>query len=127
MLMTAIYLGLKDHQVQVKQLAKQGIAKCIQDGEGNSRPFAFIALGGSSNGSTLEGHNYTYVGSTFVDTLMTTKCSELIIYIDELDKISRTEHGKEIVGILTHMTDMSQNELFNDSILQAYLLIFQNV
>ena len=98
-------------------LAKQGIAKCIQDDEGNSRPFAFIALGGSSNGSTLEGHNYTYVGSTWgkiVDTLMTTKCMNPIIYIDELDKISRTEHGKEIVGILTHMTDMSQNELFND-------------
>lgn len=98
-------------------LAKCGIAKCIQDDEGNSRPFSFIALGGSSNGSTLEGHNYTYVGSTWgkiVDTLMTTKCMNPIIYIDELDKISKTEHGKEIIGILTHMTDMSQNELFND-------------
>jgi ATP-dependent Lon protease len=98
-------------------LAKLGIAKCIKDDEGNSRPFAFIALGGSSNGSTLEGHNYTYVGSTWgkiVDTLMASNCMNPIIYIDELDKISRTEHGKEIVGILTHITDMTQNELFND-------------
>ena len=37
-----------------------------------------------------------------------------IIYIDELDKISKTEHGKEIIGILTHLTDPSQNTEFTD-------------
>ena len=98
-------------------LAKLGIAKCLVDVEGNSRPFAFIALGGSSNGSTLEGHNYTYVGSTWgriVDILMETKCMNPIIYIDELDKISKTEHGKELVGILTHLTDTSQNDAWSD-------------
>ena len=98
-------------------LAKQGIAQAIKDEEGNSRPFGFITLGGSSNGSTLEGHNYTYVGSTWgkiVDTVMQTKCMNPIIYIDELDKVSRTEHGKEIIGILTHMTDPSQNNDFAD-------------
>ena len=31
-----------------------------------------------------------------------------------LDKISNTESGKEIIGILTHMTDLSQNNEFND-------------
>ena len=36
---------------------------------------------------------------------METKCMNPIIYIDELDKISKTEHGKELVGILTHLTD----------------------
>jgi ATP-dependent Lon protease len=98
-------------------LAKQGIAKCLKDENGNPRPFVFIALGGSSNGSTLEGHNYTYVGSTWgriVDGLIESKCMNPIIYIDELDKISRTEHGREIVGILTHLTDPSQNNEFMD-------------
>lgn len=98
-------------------LAKLGISNCIKDNEGNSRPFSFIALGGSSNGSTLEGHNYTYVGSKWgqiVETLMTSKCMNPIIYIDELDKISQTEHGKELIGILTHMTDLSQNDQFTD-------------
>ena len=46
-------------------LAKKGLSKCLIDSDGNSRPFSFIALGGSSNGSTIEGHNYTYVGSTW--------------------------------------------------------------
>jgi ATP-dependent Lon protease len=98
-------------------LAKQGISKSLKDEQGNPRPFIFIALGGSSNGSTLEGHNYTYVGSTWgriVDGLMESKCMNPIIYIDELDKISKTEHGKELIGILTHMTDPAQNNEFTD-------------
>jgi ATP-dependent Lon protease len=98
-------------------LAKKGISKCLINDKGESRPFSFIALGGSSNGSILEGHSYTYVGSTWgkiVDILMETKCMNPIIYIDELDKISNTENGKEIIGILTHMTDSSQNDEFYD-------------
>ena len=37
-----------------------------------------------------------------------------IIFIDEIDKISKTEHGKEIIGILTHLLDPSQNDSFQD-------------
>jgi len=98
-------------------LAKKGIAQCLKDDNDISRPFAFIAVGGSSNASTLDGHNYTYVGSTWgriVDILMETKCMNPIIFIDELDKVSRTEHGKEIIGILTHLIDPTQNDTFQD-------------
>lgn len=98
-------------------LGKKGISECLVDKKGKSRPFVFIALGGSTNGSTLEGHNYTYVGSTWgkiTDSLIEAKCMNPIIYIDELDKISKTEHGKEIIGILIHLTDPSQNEEFVD-------------
>jgi len=98
-------------------LAKKGIANCLKDQDGKERPFSFIAVGGSSNGSTLEGHNYTYVGSTWgriVDILIETKCMNPIIFIDELDKISKTEHGKEIIGILTHLIDPTQNDKFQD-------------
>ena len=31
---------------------------------------------------------------------------EPIFFIDELDKVSRTEQGKEIIGILTHLIDL---------------------
>jgi ATP-dependent Lon protease len=37
-----------------------------------------------------------------------------IILIDEVDKLSRTEHGKEITGILTHLLDPTQNDSFQD-------------
>lgn len=98
-------------------LAKKGLADCIIDEHGVTRPFGFIAIGGSSNGSTLEGHNYTYVGSVWgriVDILMESKCMNPIIFIDELDKVSATEHGKEIIGILTHLVDTTQNNTFQD-------------
>ena len=98
-------------------LAKKGLAECLKDDNGEVRPFAFIPIGGSSNGSTLSGHNYTYVGSTWgriVDILMEKKCMNPIIFIDELDKVSRSEHGKEIIGILTHLVDESQNDSFQD-------------
>tara|TARA_B100000900_G_scaffold416238_1_gene450440 strand:- start:8646 stop:11942 length:3297 start_codon:yes stop_codon:yes gene_type:complete len=98
-------------------LARKGLAKCLKDANGDTRPFSFIALGGSSNGSTLSGHNYTYVGSTWgriVDILMENKCMNPIIFIDELDKVSKTENGKEIIGILTHLIDSTQNESFQD-------------
>jgi ATP-dependent Lon protease len=98
-------------------LAKYGLANCLKDENGVSRPFAFIALGGSSNGSMLEGHGYTYVNSTWgriADILMETKCMNPIIYIDELDKVSKTENGKEIIGILTHLIDTTQNDTFQD-------------
>ena len=45
---------------------------------------------------------------------MDSKCMNPIIFIDELDKVSRTEHGREIIGILTHLVDPSQNSTFQD-------------
>ena len=98
-------------------LAKKGLSACLKDDKGNARPFAMIQMGGDSNGPSLHGHNYTYVGSTWgsiVQILIDKKCMNPIIFIDEIDKISRTEHGKEIIGILTHLLDPAQNDCFQD-------------
>jgi ATP-dependent Lon protease len=98
-------------------LAKCGLSRCLKNEDGDCRPFAMIQMGGDSNGSTLHGHNYTYVGATWgsiVQILMDKKCMNPIIFIDEVDKISKTEHGKEIVGILTHLLDPAQNDCFQD-------------
>jgi ATP-dependent Lon protease len=92
-------------------LVKEGISKIL------NRPFAFIALGGATDSSFLEGHSYTYEGSTWgkiVQILIDSKCMNPVIYFDELDKISETPRGEEIAGILTHLTDTSQNSLFHD-------------
>jgi ATP-dependent Lon protease len=92
-------------------LVKEGISKIL------GRDFEFIALGGATDSSFLEGHSYTYEGSVWgkiVDILMRCKSSNPVIYFDELDKISETSKGDEIVGILTHLTDTSQNSEFHD-------------
>jgi len=98
-------------------LAKKGLSQCLKDIDGSPRPFSFIAMGGSCNGSTLEGHGYTYMNSTWgkiVDILMETKCMNPIIYVDELDKVSKTENGRELIGIFTHLIDQTQNDTFQD-------------
>jgi ATP-dependent Lon protease len=92
-------------------LVKDGISKIL------GREFTFIALGGSGDASFLEGHSYTYEGSTWgkiVQTIIDSKCMNPVIYFDELDKVSDTARGQEIIGILTHLTDTSQNAQFHD-------------
>jgi ATP-dependent Lon protease len=92
-------------------LVKEGISKIL------GRDFAFIALGGATDSSFLEGHSYTYEGSTWgkiVEIIIQCGSMNPVIYFDELDKISDTAKGEEIVGILTHLTDTSQNSQFHD-------------
>jgi ATP-dependent Lon protease len=92
-------------------LIKEGVAKALD------RPFHFITLGGATDASFLDGHSYTYEGSTWgkiVDVLIQSKCMNPVIYFDELDKVSQTPKGDEIMNILIHLTDQSQNDRFQD-------------
>tara|TARA_Y100000992_G_C21273651_1_gene498527 strand:- start:2334 stop:4328 length:1995 start_codon:yes stop_codon:yes gene_type:complete len=135
---TAVY-GLNDAKMQVMQMLGQlltnptslgtsiaihgpmGTGKTTMVKEGISkilgRDFAFIALGGATDSSFLEGHSYTYEGSTWgqiVNILVRSQSMNPVIYFDELDKVSDTPKGEEIIGILTHLTDTSQNSQFHD-------------
>ncbi len=92
-------------------LIKEGVAKALD------RPFHFITLGGATDASFLDGHSYTYEGSTWgriVDVLIKSKCMNPVIYFDELDKVSETPKGEEINNLLIHLTDGSQNDRFQD-------------
>jgi ATP-dependent Lon protease len=92
-------------------LVKEGISKMI------NRPFEFISLGGATDSCYLDGHSYTYEGSIpgkIVDILKKAKCMNPVIYFDELDKVSDTPKGEEIINLLIHLTDFSQNDHFND-------------
>lgn len=92
-------------------LVKEGISKIL------GREFSFIPLGGTGDASFLEGHSYTYEGSShgkIVQILINSKCMNPVIYFDELDKISDTAKGEEITGVLTHLTDTTQNSQFHD-------------
>lgn len=93
------------------QLVKNGICKAL------GLPFGFVALGGASDASFLEGHGFTYEGSTYgkiAEILMKTQCMNPVLFFDELDKVSSTSRGDEIIGVLTHLTDSTQNERFTD-------------
>ncbi len=93
-------------------LVKEGISKILQ------RPFALIALGGAQDSSMLNGHMITYEGSVWgqiVDILMRSGSMNPVILIDELDKVSDTPKGEEIIGVLTHLIDSTQNTDFTDN------------
>jgi len=92
-------------------LIKDGIAKAL------GRPYAFISLGGATDACFLEGHDYTYEGSNngrIMEVIQQAGCMNPVIYFDELDKVSETAKGEEIINILMHITDSTQNSHFND-------------
>lgn len=98
-----------------------GIGKTTLIKDGVSRalgiPFGFIALGGANDASSLEGHSFTYEGSTYgriSEILMKTQVMNPILFFDELDKVSESAKGEEISSILTHITDQTQNQHFTD-------------
>lgn len=93
------------------ELAKNCIAPVMQ------RPFQYISLGGLTDGSYFDGHSYTYEGAThgrLAQMLMDAGCMNPIIFMDELDKISESRVGQEIVGKLIHLTDPTQNDMIMD-------------
>jgi ATP-dependent Lon protease len=92
-------------------LVKHGICKAM------NRPFGFVPLGGMQESSYLIGHETTYIGSKpgrIVEILMETNCMNPIFYFDELDKVSDTSKGEEIMNVLCHLTDTTQNHAFQD-------------
>ena len=92
-------------------LIKNGLSKSLQ------MPFSFMGLGGATCSASLQGHDYTYEGSKcgrIVEMLIETGTMNPIIFFDELDKVSETKNGEEIIGLLTHLTDPSQNNSFHD-------------
>lgn len=92
-------------------LIRNGLGKIL------NRPVHMIALGGNTDASILEGHGYTYEGSVWgqiADILIRSKCMNPVIIFDELDKVSGTSKGDEIIGLLTHITDSTQNSAFQD-------------
>lgn len=91
--------------------ARNGIASVLK------RPFEFFSLGGAADASNFVGHSYTYEGAQWgriADSLMNARCMNPVMYFDELDKVSTTPHGEEIVSMLIHLTDRSQNSQFHD-------------
>ena len=99
--------------------AGTGKTTLIKDGLSHifGLPFIFISLGGAQDRATLAGSNYVYEGSTcgkIIQSLKQSQCMNPIFYFDELDKTSGTEKGMEIINLLIHLTDYTQNSHFMD-------------
>lgn len=92
-------------------LIKDGLSKVF------GLPFVFISLGGAHDRATLAGSSYVYEGSScgkILQSLKQSQCMNPIFYFDELDKVSQTDKGIEIINLLVHLTDYTQNSHFMD-------------
>lgn len=92
-------------------LIKHGLSNALD------LPFNFMALGGANDVSSYVGSSYVYEGASngeITNMLIKSQCMNPIIFMDELDKVSFSERGKEIIGMLTHLTDTTQNSSFVD-------------
>ena len=102
-------------------LIKNGVSRVLQ------RPFCFYALGGAYDASLLEGHAITYEGSTWgrmCEMLMESRVMNPIIFFDELDKISVSDKGNDINGLMIHLTDPTQNSIYQDKYFSGIQLDF---
>lgn len=92
-------------------IIRNGVSKVL------NRPFQQINMGGISDADYLIGHDSTYVGSKpgmIVQSLINSKVMNPVIFMDEIDKISKTEKGDDIQSVLIHLTDPIQNTDFQD-------------
>jgi ATP-dependent Lon protease len=95
-------------------IIKNGIAKAL------GWPFQFISLGGDSDASTYTGHQLVYESShcgKIVNSLVASKSMSTVMMFDEVDKISQTPKGEEVMNLLIHLTDPVQNGDFEDKYL----------
>jgi len=109
--------------IGIQGSAGVGKTKLIKEGICNALnyPNAFISLSGTDDSSFLRGHSYTYEGATYgkiCESLMKTGIMNPLFLFDELDKVSNTSKGQEIINTLIHITDPVQNDKFNDRYLE---------
>jgi ATP-dependent Lon protease len=105
--------------IGIQGAAGIGKTKLIKEGICNALnyPNAFISLSGTDDASFLRGHSYTYEGATFgkiCESLIKTSIMNPLLLFDELDKVSNTNKGQEIINTLIHITDPVQNDRFTD-------------
>ena len=126
--------GIKNNDIPVLiGDAGVGKTKLIQLlGECLDLPFHKISLGGIDDASYINGHHYTWVGSTagqIVKALIEMGTNDGIIYFDEVDKIDlgKKNNSGSVSAALLHILDQTQNYNFNDNYLGSYQIDLSNI
>jgi len=94
------------------------------------RPYVKMNMGGASNADDWLGHGYTYEGSTFGSlsrSMMDADCENPVMIFEEIDKLSGTDKGKDIENVFIHLTDSTQNHLFQDKYMPGVNIDFSRV
>jgi ATP-dependent Lon protease len=95
-------------------LVRSGLARVLD------LPFHTVSLGGLSDAAHMVGFERTYAGATYgrlAKIALASRCSNPVIFFDELDKISDTSGGREIANVLIHLTDPEGADTVHDKYL----------
>ena len=93
-------------------------------------PFGKISLGGVIDVTLLKGSDTVWSGahpSKIIELLADAQCNNMVILLDEIDKISDDHKGIDVSSALLHLLDQNENKQYEDMYLNEITHNISNV